>query len=254
MGLALSYSDDEAFIVIVSCVLWLVTWFVSYRELAWGPRLRREPGPRLILGLAPPLALLVLLSILRAWSSFDVQESPAYLFQYLALGAAWLGVAARFHSWFGISVRDDVAERGNPAAAVALSGAWLGLVLCYAGGNIGDGPGWWVVVFSSGIASAVFYAAWLVLELAAHPSESITIDRDLAAAARHVCYGVAMGAILGRAAAGDWVSAKATLRDFCLHGWPALVVLALDILFQRPLRPSGAERAPPQARGSSREH
>jgi len=192
-----------------------------------------------MLASAPLVALLVLLAILRAWSSFDVKDSGPYLFQYLALGAAWLGIGARFHSWYGVSARDDVAERGNPAAAVALSGAWLGLVLCYSGGNIGDGPGWWVVVFASGLASAAFFAAWGVLELAACPSESITIDRDVAAGLRHAAYSVAMGVILGRAAAGDWVSVRSTVSDFGAHGWPALVVLALAIVLERVLRAVG---------------
>jgi hypothetical protein len=39
-------------------------------------------------------------------------------------------------------------EHGNPAA-----GAILGLTLAFARGNIGNGPGWWVVVFSAGMST-----------------------------------------------------------------------------------------------------
>ena len=49
----------------------------------------------------------------------------------------------------------------NAAAAMATAGATIGVTLSYAGGNIGDGPGWWVVVFSAAIATAGLFACWL---------------------------------------------------------------------------------------------
>jgi len=241
MLLALPLSEDEALVVVVSILLALVTWIWWYWELASGPKFQLERTAGRALGLVPPLALVVLYAILRSWASFDVQNSAEYLFQYMVLGAAWLGVALRFLPWLGISARDDVAERGNPAAAVALVGALLGITLCYAGGNVGDGPGWWVVVFSSGLATVAFFLAWAVLESASHASDAVTIDRDVAAGIRHAAFCVGEGAILARGVAGDWRSAGATLRDLAAHGWPALVVLGLAILLERALQPTGAE-------------
>ena len=239
MVLALAASPDEALIVVVSLLAWAVTWFLWYWGLRVGSPLRRQRGPARALAVMPLVALAVLFVILRRWASFDVKDSAPYLFQYVALGAAWLGVALRFTPWFGISARDDAAERGNPAAAVALAGAMLGLTLCYAGGNVGDGPGWWVVVFSSGLATVVFLASWAVFESGAQASDAVTIDRDLAAATRHAAFSVTQGLILGRAAAGDWKSAGATLGDLSANGWPVLVVLVLAILFERALKPTG---------------
>jgi uncharacterized membrane protein YjfL (UPF0719 family) len=238
-SLALPYSNDEGLIITLSVAVWLVTWIRWYWQLRAGSGLRREPAPIRTLALAPVAALGVLFLILRRWSSFDVQASPPYLFQYVAMGAAWLGVAMLFFPWFAISARDDAVERGNPAAAVALSGAILGVVFCYSGGNIGDGPGWWVVVFASGLATAAFFASWAVLEKAAHPSDAVTIDRDLAAGARHAGYSVAQGLILGRGVAGDWESAEDTFGDLVSAGWPALAVLGIAIAFERALRPTG---------------
>ena len=44
-----------------------------------------------------------------------------------------------------------ISSSGATRAAVpAVVGALVGVTFCYAGGNIGDGPGWWVVVFSAG--------------------------------------------------------------------------------------------------------
>lgn len=239
MLLALPLSKDEGLVVVVSLALAVFTWIWWYWELAAGPKAWQERTAGRALGLVPPLALVVLYAILRNWASFDVRDSGEYLFQYVALGAAWLGLGLRFLPWLGISTRDDVAERGNRAAAVALAGALLGIMLCYAGGNVGDGPGWWVVVFSSGLATAAFFLVWYVLESAAHPSDAITIDRDVAAGVRHAAFCVTQGAILARGVAGDWKSAAATLGDLATRGWPALVVLALAIVCERGLRPTG---------------
>ena len=61
--------------------------------------------------------------------------------------------------------------------------------------NIGDGPGWWVVVFAAGLATAALFAAWLVLAQIGHGVDAVTIDRDLAA-------GVRLGAFLAACGAG----------------------------------------------------
>jgi len=238
MLLSLPFSDDEAFVLVVSLGLALVAWIWWYHGLRAGRKLRSNRAPRRALALVPLVALVVLYLVLARWASFDVRDSGPYLFQYLALGAAWVGTAAHAFAWLGTSARDDVAERENAAAAAALSGALLGVMLCFAGGNIGDGPGWWVVVFSSGLATLAFFVLWGVLEGAAHPSDAVTIDRDLAAGVRLGAFGVAQGIVLGRAAAGDWKSAGATLADFATNGWPALALLVAAIVFERALRPS----------------
>jgi hypothetical protein len=231
-------SDDESTVTILSVVTWGVTWFLWYVRLGSGPRLRRSHKPRLVAALALPLSLAVVLSVLLRWSASDVRDSREYLFLYLALGAAWIGLASCSWTWLGLSERDDVIERGNLPVAVAFCGLSFGVGLCYAGGNIGDGPGWWVVVFSSGVATALWYVAWIALEWRLHVSEALTIDRDLAAGLRLGSWGAASGLLLGRAAAGNWVSATDTLADFARNGWPALPLLGLAFLLEHRLRPT----------------
>ncbi len=235
-------SEDEAFVSVVSTALWILCWLVWYWGLRVGSKLQTRRGPRRALAAAPIASLALVFLVLRLWSSHDVRDSPGYLYQYLALGGAWVGIAMTQLRWLGISARDDVAERGNPAAAAALFGALLGTALCYAGGNVGDGPGWWVVLFSSGLATAAYFVLWTVLETAAHPSDSVTIDRDLAAGLRHAAFCIALGLVLGCAAAGDWESAGSTLGDFAAGGWPALLLLVAAILLERSLAP--AKHAP----------
>ena len=59
-----------------------------------------------------------------------------------------------------LSARDDVVERSNRAAIPAIAGGLLAITLCFAGGNIGDGPGWWVVMFCGVLSTGTLLLAW----------------------------------------------------------------------------------------------
>jgi hypothetical protein len=175
----------------------------------------------------------LLFSVLRYLAADDVRNDIRYLAMYEGLGGAWLLIVAMFLPALGYSVRDDVLERRNGAALWAIGGALVGMTLCFAGGNIGNGPGWWVVIFAAAVSTFAFFVLWLCFEWLARPHEAITISRDAAAGLRLAGWLVAAGLILGRAVAGDWVSAPATLRDFVLRGWPALLLLAAGVLVER---------------------
>ena len=107
-----------------------------------------------------------------------MRDDPLYFVFYLLMGAAWVGGGARILSFFGLCARDDVIERGNRAAAAAIAGALLGITLCFAGGNIGDGPGWWVVVFCAVLSTGVLLLFWSILDRATGMADTITIDHD----------------------------------------------------------------------------
>jgi hypothetical protein len=184
------------------------------------------------------VALVVLWSVLRTMSSFDVQDDTRYLAMYLAIGAAWTGFGVRLTPWLGLDARRDVAERRNEAAAVAIGGAVIACALCFAGGNIGDGPGWWVVLIAALMASAGLFAVWGLVERMSNVSETVTIERDLAAGIRLAGILIAAGLVLGRGVAGDWVSLDATIRDFVLTAWPVLPLAAIAVLVERLARPT----------------
>src|SRR4051794_19947603 len=98
-----------------------------------------------------------------AYSSPDVRTSFQYILLYWCLGLAWIRCALWAIPYFGISLRDDVVERSNPGAVYAMAGAVIGLMFCYAGGNIGQGPSWIVVVISAGLATFAFFTLWFFL-------------------------------------------------------------------------------------------
>jgi uncharacterized membrane protein YjfL (UPF0719 family) len=223
-------SSDEHFILLVSALATLLTWIAWYRRLFWSARFAANYAVRQPLLLAPPLCALFLFAILRRYASHDVREDPAYLAFYMALGGAWVGIFRCGYHFLGLSMRDDVVERRNPAAAAALSGGLAGLTLCYAGGNIGDGPGWWVVVYCAALSSVSLYGLWVLLERITGLADRITIERDFSAGLRTGGFFLACGLILGRAVAGHWESGMETLRDFGRTAWPALMLVVMAAL------------------------
>ena len=153
-------------------------------------------------------------------------------------------MGARLLPCFGVSPKLDALERRNGAAAWAVAGALVGLTLAFAGGNIGNGPGWWVVVFAAGLASGALLGGWAVVELATDTAETVTVERDTASGVRLAGLLTAAGLVLGRAAAGDWVSAGATVRDFVSVGWPVLLLFAVEVLLHRLFRPKPSNPKP----------
>lgn len=238
-------SDDEVVVLIASAIVSLVCWGVWYVSPTLVRGIGRRRSGRLLLQVTPLVAAALLFGVLRQAASFDVRDDPGYLTLYMLLGAAWVGIWIRLLSFTGISRRDDVVERGNVSAAIAIAGAMLGIMLCYAGGNIGDGPGWWVVVFAAGLASGALFAAWMLLEMTTRVSETVTVDRDTAAGLRLAGFLIACGLILGRSVAGDWESADATVNDFALAAWPVIVLVVVAAIVERVARPTPATPRPP---------
>lgn len=242
-------SGDEVFVLVASGLLGAVVWGHWLWEVAFvAPRLS-QPRDRRPLFLYPLAGAVVLFVVLQSFASFDVRDSAIYLTFYMVMGAAWVAVGLRCLALFGLSARDDVIERGNRAAAQAIGGGILGITLCFAGANIGDGPGWWVVVFSAGLSTGAFFVLWFVLAKLTHLADTVTIDRDPSAGVRLAGFFVGTGMVLGRAVAGDWVSAEATVRDFAVAAWPALILLGLAAVLERRLRPSREQPFAPAASG-----
>ena len=231
-------SGDEVVVLLVSMASALWFWGAWYFRPMQVVYVGRRPPGRILLQVTPLAAAALLWIVLKTASSHDVRDDPIYLGFYLALGAAWVGFFVRLLAVAGISTRDDVLERGNGSAATAVAGAVLAITLCYAGGNIGDGPGWWVVVFAAGLSTIALFAAWMLLELLSGVSEIVTVDRDASAALRLAGFLVACGVVLGRGVAGDWVSAEATVRDFVLVAWPVPVLVVVAAVVERISRPT----------------
>ena len=238
-------SGDEIFALIVCVVIGFIGWSRWIGGLLFLKPLVRKRETRTVALIAPLSAAAVMLFVLLKWSSHDVQSNIVYISFYFAMWFGWLGASQLLLPYFGLSVRDDLFERQNPAAAVAIAGALIGITLAFAGGNIGDGPGWWVVVFSSGLATGTLVLLWVFGNLISRVEEAITIDRDVAAGWRALGFFVGGGLVVGRAAAGNWQSAGATVSDFIGKGWPVLIVWAVTVVLDVAFRPSPASPTRP---------
>jgi hypothetical protein len=172
------------------------------------------------------------------WGAVEVRRQSSEVFGLTLVGVAWLLISRNLFPWFGLSIADDVKDRRNPAALIALSGATCAVAIIYAAGSLGEGPSYWNNIFSAGMGTAGFFVLWLVLELGGCVSASIAEERDLASGIRLGAFMLAAGLILGRAVAGDWHSESATVRDFIQDGWPAGVLCLIAVLTEHLLRPS----------------
>ena len=231
-------SGDEGLVLIVCCVIALAGWghwyFMTRVVAGFGPaRERRTP-----LYLIPLLCVALLFVVLKLAASHDVRDSLQYLFMYLVMGAAWVVAWTAPMRLLGVSPRDDALERANPAASYAVAGAIVGLTLAFAGGNIGNGPGWWVVVFSAGMATLTLLLVWAIVQSLGGTSELVTVERDVASGVRLGGFLAAAGLICGRGAAGDWTGAANAARDFALIAWPVLPLAIVEVAASRMLKPT----------------
>jgi hypothetical protein len=183
------------------------------------------------------VCLAVILGVLIASASEDVRSSAYYLSAYELLAGLWLAGALRLFPFLGVSPRDDIVERKNRAALSTVVGALAGVTACFAGSNVGNGPGPECVIFCAVLTSGVFFLLWLLSDFAgSNWADAVTIDRDRGAGLRLGSLLLSIGLAIGSAATGDWVSAGDTVKDLALRGWPVIPVLSLALLSERPLR------------------
>lgn len=230
-------SGDEFLVLFVNTGLAAATWAGWFASLFTVRAPRSTAGALASIG-APLFSAFLMVFVLKTWAAHDVRDSILYFNFYMVFWAAWAGVAVRGFTFLGVSFRDDLLERGNTAAALTICGALIGVTIAFSGGNIGDGPGWWVVVFSSGLATGTLAVLWIAWNALTRIVDTITIERDTAAGWRAFGFFVGGGLIVGRAAAGNWISSYDTLRDFALKGWPLLVLWLVVVGMDYAWRPN----------------
>jgi uncharacterized membrane protein YjfL (UPF0719 family) len=234
--------EEEIIVFAFSCFIAAVYWTRWYLRALRPSTLVSTMRTRSIMLLSPPVCLVALFAVLRSFSAHDVHESAPYLLMYMAIGAAALAIFSGLLSTIGVHPHDDVVQRRNLAAGYASAGAMLGATLCFAGANIGDGPGWWVVLFCALLSLGAFLALLVGLEKLTGWIEVVSVDRRASTGLRLCGFAIGVGLILGRSVAGDWQSAGATVGDFASTAWPALALSFLELVLAR------VESAAPEAR------
>ncbi len=226
-------SEDEFFAFFACALVAVLGGVRQVGPLVALSRLHVGTRTRVAVAATFVLSALIVQLTLSNLASFDVQSSFVYTAFYDVMGLAWLAMMALALHYVGLSLRDDVLERRNDAALLAWAGAMVGGALAFAGGNIGDGPGWWCVVIAGGLASALLLGSWVLLHLFGGLHDHVTIDRDPGAGVRAGALLLGVGLIGGRAAAGTWVSLEDTVGTFVAGAWPAAVLVACAIAVER---------------------
>ena len=226
-------SGMEAMVMVVSsCTTIGFLWYWYYKILKLWPLSFNKIG-RLVLAVLPVLAFVIIFEVLSSMASYDVVDDAVYILMYIFFGYTCLAFGSMMvRMVLDLSWDDDALRRGNRSGVAAYAGAFLGMTMIYTGANIGDGPGWWTVMF----AGSLGFAAWLALAAQfnkfAHLSEEITVGRDISSGIRFGGYLLASGIILGRASAGDWTSWWMTLVEF-LAGLPVLLLALWALQVER---------------------
>src|SRR6266404_1667025 len=109
-------------------------------------------------------SVFLIASGLWRWGAVEVRGHFGEVFFLTFLGLIWLIVSLHLFPWLGLCIADDIIERRNPAATVALFGATVAVAITYVAGNFGEGPSYWNNVFSAGLGTAGLFVLWLVLE------------------------------------------------------------------------------------------
>jgi hypothetical protein len=237
-------SGDEFIALFASFGFGVLGWRTWIGGLLFVQNLSRNTLNQALGWLAPLAAAGALFFVLARWSSHDVRDAPIYIFFYMVMGFGWAGLWNLVLPFTGLSFRDDALENENGAAGLAASGTLVGVTFGFAGANIGDGPGWWVVIFCAILSTGVMFVLWTIGAQITRAQEFITIDRDYAAGWRAAGLFMGWGLILGRAVAGDWHSTQQTVTDFLIKGWPALILWGIAIALDLTSKPTPQRPAP----------
>lgn len=197
---------------------------------SWPPK--RNRLAKRVMGWIPIISFAIILYILRVYASYDVVDSVFYTIFYLLLGFAWLYFGIRAMALcFDLSLVDDVFDLDNRAALFPIAGGVLALTLIYGGANVGDGPGWWCVIFAGGLGMITWLLMGMFFHKYTNVFERITVERDIACSIRCGLYLLSGGMILGKASSGDWTSFAMTIVEF-LIGWPVVPLTILAIFVE----------------------
>jgi hypothetical protein len=215
-----------------------VVWFNYFAAVLSTDAMLCQSQDRILMLLVPLGCAVGLFLVLGTLGDPYVRSDFFYLGFYWVWGMAWLASGKWLFPFMGLSVRDDGLERRNTAGTIAICGALIGITASFAGGNIGEGPGWWIVLLCTVTSGGAFLFGWFVLEFTTQISETITIERNLAAGVRLAAILIIMGLILGNSVSGDWIDMQDFIESFGIRAWYVIPLIAIGIVIEWAARPS----------------
>jgi hypothetical protein len=235
---AWDFSGDEFVCLGLSGVAALTGTLWWYRPLVGG-RMARSQWIRRSMMAVPVVCLAGIGFVLERWSDpVQVAGQTDYMILFMVVGCAWVYGTAACVTVLGVSAHLDAVDRCNPAAAALVCGSVLGAAAVYAGSNVGAGPTIWTTLVPAGLGWAILAGAVLTLSVTAPVADMVAIDRDLSAGVRNGGLMLALGLVVGRAAAGDWADWSQTAGDLLGLSWPVVGLVAAGVWMNWRWRPT----------------
>lgn len=232
-------SDAEIFVSVFSAFLAAVIWGrFGFRIVAVRRAIAtRGGGWAFLLSIAAVFG--INLAILETLASADVRNAPEYLAMYSLMGLAISALNLVGLRVLGLQ-EADLSQRGNRAAGILVVCMSIASALAFAGANIGDGPGFEVVVFCAVLSGGILWAGLSLHVLISRTMYRVLVGRDSGLAVRFGAMLIAIGLVAGRSVAGTWTGYDAAFTDCAQHGLPALLLVGVDLAVDWAV----SERAP----------
>jgi uncharacterized membrane protein YjfL (UPF0719 family) len=225
-------------VTLVCTIGTLLLWGWWYLDIARVTTLGSGLLVRLPLILAPLVGLALL--ALVPGDPFPFSYFKRYV---LLQGAFWTGVSGRVASLLGVSVVDDVLERGNHPAAWTITGVMIGVVLClvallvsYQRQELSKE----VFPVFGAVGVALLLITWGVVEWKTGAAERITVERDGGTGLRLGALLIAEGMLLGQGL--SQVPSDVILAAFSFAVAVALLLAAIALSRAIPVIPLARPR------------
>ena len=125
----------------------------------------------------------------------------------------------------------------------------IGVTLAAAGANVGQGPTEATTLGPMFLAVGGLLLLWAGFSVLTGSVAAVAVERDIPSGLRTAALLVALGLILGRSVAGDWISVESTLRDYLRQGLaPAAALLGVAAIIEFLVRPTVRRPATSMAR------
>ena len=242
---------DILFLLVWGGIALHILWRGWFSRLMYPGFVSVHPSVRFSLLILPMVCAVFLLFVLLKYSSVAVRSDRLWVLGYFVFGAAWIVGLQFAFGFLGIGMRDDVVERRNASAAWVVAGQLLASTFCFAGANVGNGPGPEIVAFCALLSAASLLLTWVLFDWISSVSETVTIERNLPAGIRASGWLTAVGIVCGASVTGDWSGALRTLHDLARYVWPMAIFSLGMALFERALRKRPALAAQFSVRASA---
>jgi hypothetical protein len=217
----------------------LVYFLRYYRRLISLHDMGSGAFARWVVGLTPVGCCALVLVVLRNWADPEVRDDGDLQVGFvIAWGCAilWTQLLA---SLLGLDFLEYGVEGLNPSAAWVGVGLMIGATLATAGANVGHGPTEATTLGPMFLAVGGLMTLWATFAVITGSEASVAVQGDLPSGLRSAAFLVALGLILGRSVAGDWVSVDTTLRDYLRQGLaPAATLLGVAAVIEFLERPT----------------